>query len=214
MIVQTFFLCFVCVFTFNVNVLSAQEVLKVRVSQWPPQYYQDDDGNWTGVDIEIAQAIIEEAGFEAEFIALPWARGLRYLKNGKIDMILGFAKNDESKAYSKWIGPHRNVTIVLIVRKGDTNMPIKSLDDMISIAKERDKLFSHLAKAFWSKEYNERLEHDAKFRATFDIVPLGEQSLKKLQRDRVLGFFEVEGAFVYRIQHDPKYAGLAFIRLS
>ncbi len=206
---QTLFLCIVCVIAFSVNVVLAQEVIKTRVSQWPPQYYQDDDGNWTGVDVELTRAIIEKAGFEVEFIDLPWTRGVQYLKNGKVDMIPGFAVNDERKAYTQWIGPHRNVTVVLVVKKGNTDMPIKSLDDMISIAKERGKLFGHQDRAFWSKEYNDRLEHDAEFRAAFEIVYKGKLNLIKLREDRVLGFFEIKGAILYRINHDPKYAGLA-----
>ncbi len=189
----------------NINFVSAEQIVKVRVTNWPPKYFPNKDGNWIGIDAELTYAIIEEAGFRAEFDDLPWARGVDYLKEGIIDIIPGFAVNEERKEFAEWIGPHRNVTINLIVKKGDA-MRINSLNDMIEVSSERGHNFGHQNKAFFSKEYNSKLESDPIFKGCFEIIPNQELNLKKLKLGRILGFFEETGSISYKIKNNPEYS--------
>ncbi len=193
--------------TITTNFVSAEPIIKVRVADWPPQYFQDKNENWIGADVELIHAIIKEAGFKVEYQNLPWARGVLYLKNGKIDAIPNFSITDERKEYAKWIGPYRHVTINLIVKKG-VALKISSLNDMIKVSNVKGVRFGHQHKAFFSKDYNDRLKHDPVFKRCFEIIPNQENNLKKLRAGRILGFFGARGAIDYRIKNDPKYSAI------
>ncbi len=198
-------MCFIL--TMNISFVSAEQIVKVRVKNWPPKYFLNKNGKWIGVEVELTSAIIKEAGFKTKFKNLPWARGVHYLKRGVIDIIPGFAINEKRKAFAKWIGPHRNVTINLIVKKGNT-MRINSLNDMIEVSSKRKKRFGHQYKAFFSKEYNGKLERDPVFNDCFEIVPNQQSNLDKLKGERILGFFEEAGSINYRIKNDPIYSDI------
>ncbi len=62
----------VFLFLLSLNFLDAQQSIRVRAAQWPPQHYRDESGTWTGVDIELSKAIIKEAGYQVEVMELPW----------------------------------------------------------------------------------------------------------------------------------------------
>ncbi len=187
--------------------ISEEQAIKVRVSNWPPKYFQDKEMNWVGVDVEIINAIIKEAGFKVEYQTLPWARGILYLQNGKIDIIPVFSITEERKAYVRWIGPYRNTTINLIVKKDD-EMKINSLNDMIKLSVERGIKFGHQNKAYFSKEYNDRLTTDPDFKKCFEIISNQENNLRKLKAGRILGFMDEKGTMKYRIKNDPEYSDI------
>ncbi len=52
----------------------------------PPMNYLDDDGNWVGFDLDLAQALADEMGVEVEFVEVNNDTRLSYLANGTVDM--------------------------------------------------------------------------------------------------------------------------------
>ena len=185
----------------------AAEVMRVRVTHWPPQYFKDSNNQWTGVDVELIQAILAEAELPLEFHSLPWARAVASLRDGEIDILPTFDQTQERAAYTRWIGPQRLATMGLVIRKGDAFV-LNSLDDLVQISRSRKQLFGHQQGIFISTEFNYRLEHDDAFKRCFDIAFKEESNLAKLERGRLLGFFEEINAARYRIQFDPKYKKL------
>ncbi|MCP4348432.1 MAG: amino acid ABC transporter substrate-binding protein [Desulfobacterales bacterium] len=187
----------------------AQQIIKVRVTHWPPQYYQDENGNWTGTDVELGRALVEASGFKPEFHAEPWARSVESIKAGKLHLIMTFAMKPERDDFVRWLGPERQIEICLVVKKGNESLPIKNLDDMITVSKDKNMMFGQQRGAFWSENFNKKLETDSQFKDCFDIVPLSELNLKKTLYGRIIGFFEDKLAIKYQIRNDPDYKGLA-----
>lgn len=66
------------------------EPLKVGFSPeaYPPFYEADASGNWTGWEVEIANAICAEAKFECELVPIPWDGLIPALTTKKIDTIM------------------------------------------------------------------------------------------------------------------------------
>jgi ABC-type amino acid transport substrate-binding protein len=187
----------------------AADTLVVRVSQWPPQYFQDDNGNWTGVEVELAAALLDAAGFKIKFVSQPWKRGIESMKNGTVHLLTSVAMKPERKEFIQWIGRSRDSTVSMVVKKGNENLNMNSLDDMIKVSKKLKKKFGHQIGAFWSEEFNARLDKDPTFAACFEQVPKGAHNIKKLNEDRIIGFFEDRQGVAYRIKTDPDYAELA-----
>lgn len=57
-------------------------------ADWPPFEYIDNNGQFAGIDIEIAKRIANELGVELEVKDMKFAALIESLVNGKIDMIL------------------------------------------------------------------------------------------------------------------------------
>lgn len=73
--------------------ISAQvaEAGKVRVgigNANPPMNYIDDEGNWTGFDVDLANALAEEMGVELEMVEVNNDTRISYLANNTIDMAI------------------------------------------------------------------------------------------------------------------------------
>jgi polar amino acid transport system substrate-binding protein len=68
----------------------AQEQIKVGFSPeaYPPFFVADASGNWTGWEVEIIDAICDEAKLECELTPIPWDGLIPALTTGKIDAIM------------------------------------------------------------------------------------------------------------------------------
>lgn len=66
------------------------EEIKVGFSPeaYPPFYTQDASGNWVGWEVEIANAICEEAKLDCVLTPIPWDGLIPALKSKKIDAIM------------------------------------------------------------------------------------------------------------------------------
>lgn len=78
----------------------SDEILTVGWEQYPPQQMINKQGELTGIDIEIAKAVLSEAGFTVTFKNIPWQRMLNIgLKNGEVDVALNAALRDDRKDF-------------------------------------------------------------------------------------------------------------------
>ena len=188
--------------------LSSQQSIKIRVTDYPPQYYQDSRGNWKGLDVELANALVKEAGMVPQFAPLPWSRALSDLKSGSLHIMTNLSKTEERSQFVNWIGPERTNKMVLVIKKENKKFQINSIDDLVRISKEKGIKFGIQSDIFYSEKFNKRLEEDADFAMYFDYVPKANLNVMKAQKSRILGFFEEEVPMVYKIKNDPDYRGL------
>lgn len=197
----------VIILAVSINAFSMDTFIKVRVTDFPPQYYIDDTGNWTGLDVELASAIINEAGFKAKFIPTSWDAGLKHIEKGTLDMMMNMSKTAKRSKYASWIGPERKAQMVLVVSESNQEMPIKELDDFIKISHLRKIRFGILDNLHYSNEFNSKMKKK-QFMNSFEIVKNVKIIPRKVKADHILGFFEEKISMVYRIQNDPNYDGL------
>jgi polar amino acid transport system substrate-binding protein len=104
-------------------------IIRLRVNDSPPSYFQDSAGNWAGFVVEQGTAVIEEAGCKTEYRKAPWGRGLRLLEEGQIDMVGIMSITEERKKFAHFIGPHYSEVIRLVVAK-DSNYHIEKHEDL------------------------------------------------------------------------------------
>ena len=57
-------------------------------ADWPPFEYIDKEGNFAGIDIQIAKKIAEALGVELEIKDMKFAALIEALKNGQVDIII------------------------------------------------------------------------------------------------------------------------------
>jgi polar amino acid transport system substrate-binding protein len=186
----------------------AAEKVRVRVTEFAPNYFQKD-GQWTGLDVELAAAVVTEAGFIPEFVDLPWSRALSYLQSGQLDMMTNLSRSPDREVFLHFIGPERLSRRRLVVRKENAGLKIESLDDLPRVASAARMPFGIQSNAKYSEAFDARLAGDPDFARHFDKVSVGALLPNKVVNRHNLGFFEDENYVVHQLKHSPDFQTLA-----
>ncbi|EPJ48711.1 MAG: hypothetical protein OFPI_28110 [Osedax symbiont Rs2] len=154
--------------------------ISYRVAQYPPYMLADKDGTWTGLDVELAQAIFDEAKCKVTFTTMPWKRGLHLLEHGGVDMMSGLSLNSERQKYAYYIGPMRDESIGLVV---DSNSQFKltELEDL----KRLPKRIGYLRGVYYGELFAKKFNTDAQFADKFETADNEQTNLLKLQNRRL-----------------------------
>ncbi len=96
---------------------------------WAPWSYVDEDDNLTGYDVEVAKAIAEKLGVEAEIIPGEWDGLFAGMDSGRYDIVVnGVEVTPEREEKYDFCDPYAYIRTALIVR-GD-NDTIQSFEDL------------------------------------------------------------------------------------
>ena len=96
-------------------------------AEYPPYGYMDDNGEYTGFDLELAQAVCDLRGWELVKTPIEWASKDLELNSGSIDCIWnGFTMNGREDDYT-WSVPYVDNSQVVVVRE---DSGIKELSDL------------------------------------------------------------------------------------
>ncbi|MGL6573820.1 substrate-binding periplasmic protein [Aeromonas hydrophila] len=112
----------------------AQESLLVGWSSWHPFSFRDEQQQLQGLDIDLLEAIFNRAGFHANYSEMPWARVLRELEFGTIQLTMSANQTAERGLYARFTLPYRNEETVLLIRRQDKGrwQEIIQLSDLLS----------------------------------------------------------------------------------
>jgi polar amino acid transport system substrate-binding protein len=177
--------------------------VSVRVPEgntYPPFFIQNEKGVWSGLSIELVEALLKEAGFTPNYKPLPFARAITYMQEGKIDMMLNMTATEERKAFMNFIGPQLDETIVLVIRK-DSDFTITSLDDLKKLPKqigvERGRLYG--------KAFEEKRATDEALKSKLSEVTEVDSNEKLLEAGRISAFLGYGYNTFYQIRSNPLY---------
>jgi polar amino acid transport system substrate-binding protein len=86
---------------------------------FPPYSYIGDDGETTGFDVELAQAVCDYYGWEYQGVPINWDAKDAELESGSIDCIWsGFTKSPDREPKFAWSEPYSINTIKIMVLDG------------------------------------------------------------------------------------------------
>ena len=91
---------------------------------FPPYEMTDDNGNFIGIDVEIAQAIADKLGLELVIENMEFTAALEAAQQGKSDMVMaGVTVNEDRLAVMDFSDSYATGIQVVIVKEGsDVNM--------------------------------------------------------------------------------------------
>lgn len=96
-------------------------------AEYPPYGYMDEDGSYTGFDLELAEALCEMEGWELVKMPIDWESKDMELNSGSIDCIWnGFTMNGREDEYTFSV-PYVDNSQVIVVAE---NSGIESLEDL------------------------------------------------------------------------------------
>ena len=93
-----------------------------------PMGFEEKNVQYTGFDIDLAQAVSEKLGFKVQFQPIDWDMKETELQNGTIDAIWnGYSATDERREKVAFSIPYMENQQVLVAKKGQQ---IRSVEDM------------------------------------------------------------------------------------
>ena len=96
-------------------------------AEYPPYGYMDDNGEYTGFDLELAQAVCDMEGWELVKTPINWDSKDMELNSGSIDCIWnGFTMNGREDDYT-WSMPYVDNSQVIVVSE---DSGINTLEDL------------------------------------------------------------------------------------
>ena len=108
--------------------------LTLAMEQWPPYLYSKPNLPPAGLDWELAQAIVKEAGCTLQLLPeLPTARRQRQFEQGGIDLLLAASDTAERRKYARFSIAYRyeNVSVFTLTGKLAGYRGIGSLDALV-----------------------------------------------------------------------------------
>ncbi|MCP3943897.1 MAG: amino acid ABC transporter substrate-binding protein [Desulfobacteraceae bacterium] len=176
--------------------------LKVRVTDYAPQYYQDN-GKWKGLAVELVEVLLNEANCKPIYLIVPWKRALDHMRIGKIDIMLNLSITDERKEFINFIGPQRDESMILVVSE-DTNFEIRSLEDIKKIS----GLIGIQRGAYYGESFKVKYTAEETFAQKFYEVTYAKQFVKMYNAKRLSGFFIDRYEFFYKLNTNEEFKGL------
>lgn len=174
--------------------IACDSTLKVGIGQpWPPFVMVTSNG-FNGIDIEITQTVLSEAGFCTEFIALPSSiRGLTELKKGTVDILPAASFSKQRARYSHFSLAYRQERMRLFGYE-DTELSELGLSSLMA----NKKTFVINSGGYYGEEF-EHLSNLARYHDLIVRVKMIEQRLYMLRAKRVDFMIDDELSGLYMI---------------
>ncbi len=106
---------------------------KIRIGsdKYPPYVYLDNNGDSTGIDVELAKEAFRRMGYQAEFINIDWEQKKTLLESGEIDCIWGCFSMDGRERDYRWAGPYMVSRQMIAVNKASDIYTFEDLNGKI-----------------------------------------------------------------------------------
>ena len=106
-------------------------VITVGSSDYPPFMDLDNNGNPTGLDVDILKEAFDRIGYDIEFVSISWENKDDLLASGEIDCVTGgFTVEGRENDYL-WVGPYMNSNQVVVVNSTGGITCLEDLKDKV-----------------------------------------------------------------------------------
>ncbi len=165
--------------------------------------YKNEQGNWAGKDIELIKAVFRRTPFKYRIVTMPWARVIKELEIGTIDMTVAATVLPERKKFALFTKNNfRNSDHMLFVNKNKLHL-FDSVNELADIAKV-DVIIAALRGAIFYEDYPKLLQNEEYSRK---IVYISEdQNMSKfVLKGRADGYIESEIEGKHYLSSQPEY---------
>lgn len=180
---------------------------KMASESWPPYIYSDEEGALAGADVELAQAIIREAGCTLEVVPeLPSLRREILFRQGKLDLMLAASRTEERRRYARFSSPYRQERVGLFAAT-DKLQQFAKIDSFDTIARQHIALLAPRAGWYGPDYARVAAAPDAgAWRSTFGTFRQGIQMFRAGRAELIMGDAAA-------LQHEAKQQGVALSAL-
>lgn len=191
--------------------------LLIVTEELPPYNYQED-GVAKGLSTEVVEAVLAEAGMEAEIVFYPWARSYLMAQTRKNTLIFSMARIPERENLFEWVGVVCPITTSFFKLASNPDVDVHSLDDarkyVIGVTLENVNHLYLESKGFTNLELESQdlLNMRKLAHGRIDLMPFDEASfLYQVRKDGMdPSLFEA----VYHVDDLSKFLYMAFSKSS
>lgn len=162
----------------------------------PPFSMQAADGAVVGIDVEINRAALALLGCQTKLRKLPWARALKELELGRLDILTGAFRRPEREVYAYFSGPvlppSRN--ILFMHPQAQQRWPVTQLLDLQHSA---FRLGAQINVSY-GEDY-QQLMSDPAFAARVSLVANRTNLWRMVAKGRIDGVIADENTGVYEV---------------
>lgn len=129
------------------EVSSNLATIVVGIDNFNPYSYLDNDGNYAGIDVELATEAFKRIGYEATFEVINWEDKNNLLNSGEIDCIWSCYTMTGREDKYEWAGPYMYSRQVVAVK---SSSDINELSDLankrigVQVTTKAMNLFLHI----------------------------------------------------------------------
>ena len=149
------FLCAVILLPFGAEPLKAAEQQEFIVgfdAEFPPYGYMDEDGNYVGFDLDLAEEVCKRNNWKLVKRPISWDAKDSELASGAISCLWnGFTMNGREKDYT-WSTPYVDNSQVVIVKKDSGIQKLSDLKDKILVVQSDSSALAALTGEDVTKE--------------------------------------------------------------
>lgn len=111
------------------KIQKAGKITVAMEGNWAPWTYEDEAGNLVGFEVEVASAVADKLGVEAEFITGEWDGLLAGVQAGRYDIMANGVGYTEERSQSYYYSDFYAFNRTVLVVRGD-NDEIHSMEDL------------------------------------------------------------------------------------
>jgi polar amino acid transport system substrate-binding protein len=158
--------------------------LRVGWEPYAPFTFADENGEVTGADIDLVEAIADQIGCAVVPVELPWARIVKEVEQGTLDVSTSTSRTPERDQWALFSQPYRESEIAIYVRRGE--IPRFALEELADVPAQQLRL--GVIVDYYYGEALAEAASDPAFRAWIDGAPDYRTNIRKLVSGRIDGF--------------------------
>ena len=166
--------------------------LRVGWEPYAPFTFADENGEATGADIDLITAVADAIGCAIVPVELPWARILKEVEQGTLDLSTSTSRTPEREQWALFSRPYRETEIAIYVRRGETQR--FALQELADIPEQQLRL--GVIVDYYYGEALAEAASDPDFAAWIDGAPDYPTNIRKLVSGRIDGFLVEDVAVV------------------
>lgn len=166
--------------------------------------YKNEQGEWAGKDIALIKAVFRRTPFTYRFVSMPWARVIKELKAGAIDMTLAATALPERKKYALFTKNNfRYSHHMLFVHKDKLSL-FDSVDVLADLT-EVNVVIAALRGAIFYESYPRLLENKD-FAKRIVYISNDQEMSSFVVKGRVDGYIESEIEGKHYLLSQPEFS--------
>ncbi|CAM3903576.1 substrate-binding periplasmic protein [Rheinheimera salexigens] len=176
--------------------------LTFGIDAWEPYQYMTVDNKPTGLDIEIASAVLNNMNCQLAVEQGSWTELLLKLKTGEVDAVLGASKTEDRKSFAYFSDAYRKERFQLYVRKDNINYPYENISAFL----EDGHKLGIVNQYYYGDDMAELYENET-FQPLFVGAIISELNIARLLDEEIDGLLEDSfvGASIMRRKGLDKY---------
>ena len=165
--------------------------------------YKNEQGNWAGKDIELIKAVFRRTPFKYRIVTMPWARVIKELEAGTIDMTVAATVLPERQKYALFTKNNfRYSHHMLFVNKNKLAL-FDSVNELADVAKV-DVIIAALRGAIFYESYPKLLQNKD-FARKIVYISEDQNMSKFVLKGRADGYIESETEGKHYLSSQPEY---------